>query len=261
MSTAALELPLTRRDVATRPSLWRLTAVELRKMVDTRAGFWVLLSILGVTVAALVTTLATVIFGSADDPTFKDMFVLAAVPSTLLLPIVGILLVSSEWTQRTTLITFTLVPRRARVLAAKAFAGIALAGVAVVIALGLGALTTAIAQPDADGSWSLSTVMFGQIALYVGVAMLMGIGLGVMLLSPALAIVVYFAVPIGLGAIAAIPWLDRIVPWADWLGSVSILTDKPLDATEWARAGTTLAVWLVIPLLVGLLRVTRTEVN
>jgi hypothetical protein len=73
MSTAALELPLTRRDVERRPSLWRLTAVELRKMVDTRAGFWVLLSILGVTVAALVTTLATVIFGSADDPTFKDM--------------------------------------------------------------------------------------------------------------------------------------------------------------------------------------------
>ena len=103
--------------------------------------------------------------------------------------------------QRTTLITFTLVPRRARVLAAKAFAGIALAGVAFVIAFGLGALGTAIAQPDADGSWSLSMAMLGQTGLYVGVAMLMGIGLGVMLLSPAAAIVLYFVAPIGLSAI------------------------------------------------------------
>ena len=63
-------------------------------MVDTRAGFWLLLTIFGLTVAALVTAYFT---GSAEDHTFKQMFVLAAFPSALLLPIVGILLVSSEW--------------------------------------------------------------------------------------------------------------------------------------------------------------------
>ncbi len=149
MSTAVLESPLSRRDVERRPSLWRLTAVELRKMVDTRAGFWLLLCILGVDRCGARRD-ASCAFGQADDPTFTNMFALAAAPSAILLPIVGILLVSSEWTQRTTLITFTLVPRRARVLEAKVFAGVALAGVALLIALGLGALGTAIAQPDAE---------------------------------------------------------------------------------------------------------------
>ena len=258
MSTAVLESPLSLQDVERRPGLVRLIAVELRKMVDTRAGFWVLLSIFGLTVAALITAYFA---GSTDDHTFKNMFVLAAVPSAMLLPIVGILLVSSEWTQRTTLITFTLVPRRARVLAAKALAGLVLAGVALVIALGLGALGTAIAQPGVDGTWSLSPEFLGQVALYVTASMLMGVGFGVMLLSSAPAIALYFIMPIGFSAIGAIPWFDGVVPWLDWWSSVSILADKPLDATEWARAGTTLAVWMVIPLLVGLWRVTRQEVS
>jgi ABC-2 type transport system permease protein len=258
MSTAVLESPLSRRDVESRPGFTRLVGVELRKMVDTRAGFWLLLSIFGLAVAAIITALFA---GSADDHTFKNMFVLAAVPIAMLLPVVGILLVSSEWTQRTTLITFTLVPLRERVLAAKAFAGVALAGAALVIALGLGALGTTIAQPEIDGTWALSPELFGQVALYATVSMLMGVGFGAMLLSSAPAIALYFIMPIGFSAIGAIPWFDGIVPWLDWWSSVSILADKPLDATEWARAGTTLAAWMVLPLVVGLWRVTRQEVS
>lgn len=258
MSTAVLTSPLARPDAAKRPGLGRLAAVELRKMVDTRAGFWMLLGILGLTVAALVTAFFA---GEADDHTFQNMFVLAAVPSALLLPVVGILLVSSEWTQRTTLNTFALVPVRWRVLAGKVFAGVALASAALVVSLGLGALGTAIAQPGVDGTWSLSPEMLGQVALYVTASMLMGIGFGVLLLSSAPAIVLYFIMPIALSAIGAIPWFDGVVPWVDWWNSVSVLADKPLDASEWAHAGTALAVWMVLPLLVGLWRVTRSEIT
>jgi ABC-2 type transport system permease protein len=258
MSTAVLETPLSRRDVERSPSLARLAAVELRKMVDTRAGFWVLLSILAVTVAALV---AAYFAGEGDDHTFKNMFVTAAVPSAILLPIIGILLVSSEWTQRTTLITFALVPRRERVLAAKLAAGVVVASVALVIALGLGALGTAIAQPDVNGAWSLSPEFLGQVALYTTASMLMGVGFGALLMSTAPAIVLYFVMPIGMSSIIALPWFDGIVPWLDWWSSVSILADQPLDATEWARAGTTLGAWMVLPLLVGLWRITRSEIS
>jgi ABC-2 type transport system permease protein len=256
MSTAVLESPLSAVD--RRPSLLRLAAVELRKMVDTRAGFWLLLSIFAVTVASLV---AAYFAGEGDDHTFKNMFITAAAPSAILLPIVGILLVSSEWTQRTTLITFALVPRRARVLAAKALAGVTLSGVALVIALALGALATLIAQPGVDGTWSLSAEMLGQVSLYVTASMLMGIGFGVMLLSSAPAIVLYLGMPIGFTAIGVIPYVDRVAPWLDWWSSVSILADQPLDATQWARAGTTMAAWVAAPLVVGLWRVTRGEVN
>ncbi len=90
--------------------------------------------------------------------------------------------------------------------------------------------------------------------------MLMGVGFGVALLSSPLAIVLYFAMPIGLSAIGAIPWFDGSCP--GWTGGARcrVLADHPLDSTEWARAGTALALWVVLPLLVGLWRVTRSEV-
>jgi ABC-2 type transport system permease protein len=258
MTTVTLESRPLRRNGEQPPSLPRLTAVELRKMVDTRAGSWLLVGILVLSIAALVTMYFA---GETQDHTFKNMFVAAALPSALLLPIVGILLVTSEWTQRTALITFALVPHRPRVLAAKGLAGVVLAGAAFAASLGLGAVGTAIAQPGIDGTWSLSVVLFGQVALYMAAAMLMGIGFGATLLTSAPAITLYFLMPIGMGAVGAIPWFDDIVPWLDWWNSVSILADKPLDAGEWARAGTSLAVWMVLPLLVGVRRVARGEVS
>jgi ABC-2 type transport system permease protein len=258
MSTAVLETHLSLRGFERRPSLLRLTSVELRKMVDTRAGFWLLLSIFGLTVAALVTAYFA---GSAEDHTFKAMFALAAFPSALLLPIVGVLLVSSEWAHRTTLITFTLVPRRARVLAAKVGAGGVMASIAFVIAAGLAALGAAIAQPDVADAWSMSPQALGQLTLYVIASMLMGVGFGAALLSSPVAIVLYFLMPMGAIAVSAIPWFEDIVPWLDWWSSVSILADKPLSSTEWAHAGTSLAAWVLLPLIVGLWRITRSELS
>ncbi|HEY7016855.1 MAG TPA: hypothetical protein VH297_00180 [Gaiellaceae bacterium] len=258
MSTVVLEAPGSRAVADRRPSLTRLTAVELRKMVDTRAGFWVLLGILLLTLAAIVITLFA---GKPGDHTFKSMFTLAAAPSALLLPIVGILLVSSEWTQRTTVITFTLVPRRERVLVAKAMAGVVMASVAFSISLGLGALGSLIASPEVAGAWSLSPSFALQVGLYLAAAMLMGVAFGMLLLSSAPAIVLYFVLPIGLSTIGAISWFKGFVPWVDWWSSVSILTDGPLSAGEWARAGTTLAAWIGLPLLAGFARVMRQEVS
>lgn len=257
MSTAAVDSSPTPRAEDRRPALARLAAVELRKMVDTRAGFWLLLGIFLLTTAALVTVLFA---GKAGDHTFESMFVLAAAPSATLMPLVGILLVSSEWTQRTTLTTFALVPRRGRVLAAKVVAGVALACAALVAAAVLGALGTAIAQPGVEGTWSLTPTFAGQVALYVAASMLMGVAFGALLLSSAPAIVLYLLMPIGFSAVGAVPWFRGSVPWVDWWSSVSILADKPLDRIEWARAGTTLAVWVVLPLLVGLWRILRSEV-
>jgi ABC-2 type transport system permease protein len=75
------------------------------------------------------------------------------------------------------------------------------------------------------------------------------------------AIVLYFVLPIGFSAIGAIAWFKGIVPRLDWWGSVWILAESPLDAAEWARAGTRVAVWIVLPLLAGVARVLRQEVS
>ena len=117
--------PVLRAHGVTRmnPSFPRLTGVELRKMVDTRAGFWLQLIVVVLTLAAVV---LVCIFAPTDELVFRDLFALAITPASVLLPIVGILLVSSEWSQRTALITFTLVPKRMRVMGAKVAAGLVL---------------------------------------------------------------------------------------------------------------------------------------
>jgi hypothetical protein len=42
---------------------------------------------------------------------------------------------------------------------------------------------------------------------------------------------------------------------------MSSMTDELLSATEWARVGATLAVWLLLPALIGLWRILRSEIS
>src|SRR4051794_12207545 len=140
------------------PTFGRLTLVELRKMVDTRAGFWLQLIVAGL---MLVAVTLFCLFGETQDLILRDMFALAVFPAGLLLPIVGILLVTSEWTQRTALITFTLVPRRMRLMAAKLAAGVVLGVIAVVVAL----VVAIVAILAVGGGWTMGAAVFAQIVL------------------------------------------------------------------------------------------------
>jgi ABC-2 type transport system permease protein len=240
-----------------RPGLPRLTAVELRKMVDTRAGFWLQLAVVALTVVA-VTVLCIV--GDAKDQTLRVVLSLAVQPAAILLPVVGILLVSSEWSQRTSLITFTLAPWRLRVLTAKLLAAVALSIVALVLALAVSAVGTAAAAPGVDHTWSLPIGLLGQDALYLASGVVMGVAFGAALLSPAPGIVLFFVLPISLSAIGSIHALEGTVRWLD-TESLGSLTDELYSGAQWARAGTTLALWVLVPLAIGAWRIARSEIS
>jgi len=118
MSATALTAPI-RMDttgIHARPGLARLTAVELRKMVDTRAGFWLQVATVALTVFVVI---VRSIVGEAADHAFASILFVAVKPAAVLLPVAGILLVTSEWSQRTGIITFALVPQRSRVLVSR----------------------------------------------------------------------------------------------------------------------------------------------
>src|SRR3712207_4923933 len=100
-----------------RVPLPRLVRVELRKSFDTRSGRWLLAS-LGL--AAVLTTGAIVAWAPAPEMTYSQFTLAIGVPMTIILPIIAVLSVTSEWSQRSGLATFTLVPHRARVVLAKA---------------------------------------------------------------------------------------------------------------------------------------------
>jgi ABC-2 type transport system permease protein len=241
-----------------RPGLARLTSVELRKMTDTRAGFWLLVATAGLSVAAVV---LLALAGETEDVTLRGMLGIAVAPVGVLIPVVGILLVSSEWSQRTSLLTFTLVPHRSRIVAAKLAAGVALSLVATQICVVVALVATAIVEPSVAHAWSLPPWMLGQTTIYVVTGMITGIGFGALLLSSAPAIVLYFALPLGWTALGSLAFLADAARWLDGARSLSPMTQELMSSTQWARAGTTLAVWMLLPLLVGLWRVTRGTVR
>ena len=240
------------------PSLRRLTLVEVRKMTDTRAGFWLLL------ITAALTLLSAVIAGLAladEDSNLLNFLAITVQPASILMPVVGILLVSSEWSQRTAMVTFLLVPQRSRVMAAKLLAGLTLAMAACVLCLITALLLTALAGSDGDATWSLSVGLIGQIAVSVAVPMLIGIAFGAVLLASAPAIVLYFVLPTVWAGLGAIPKLEGAARWLDTSVTMTPLIEETLSATEWARLATSLALWLFLPLAIGLWRVARSDVR
>jgi ABC-2 type transport system permease protein len=246
--------------VDTPASLSRLTAVELRKLVDTRAGFWLLVSI-GLVAAGVITL--DLIWEDRPTMTLGSLLADAVLAPALLLPVMGILLVTSEWSQRTNLVTFTLVPNRGHVAVAKVAAG-ALAGVgAVVVSLALAVVGTLVADWTGElGGWSLRWSYVGNATLILVLSVLMGIAFGMALLNSALAIVVYFVLPTVWSVLGAtIPNLHRVAEWLDTTVTMTALFAPDVPASAWARLAVSVAAWIGLPLVVGLIRVTRQEVS
>ncbi len=68
--------------VHARPSLGRLVAVELRKMIDTRAGFWLLAAVAAITVVAVA---VRAVVGDVGDHDFQSIMSIALQPAAALL--------------------------------------------------------------------------------------------------------------------------------------------------------------------------------
>jgi len=254
MSAAVLPAPASARGTHARPGLGRLTLVELRKMTDTRSGFWLLLTTAALTVAVVVIAGFTM---EEPDLALRNFVGIACVPVSLLGPVVGILLVTSEWSQRTSLITFTLVPHRSRVLAAKLLAGVALSVIAYQLCLATGLLATAVF----GGTWSLSAAVIFQNGLSVVLAVIAGVGFGAVLLASAPAIVLFFVLPTAWGAIGQIHALEGVAKWLDQSRTMADMGEHALSGTEWARVATSVALWVLVPVVVGFWRVKRNDVR
>src|SRR5690242_7615734 len=115
----------------------RLVQVELRKSYDTRAGFW-LLAVIGLIVLATEVIALAVTTVQNEAISFGDFIGAAAFMTSFLLPVLGIMLLTSEWSQRTAMVTFALEPHRPRVIAAKASVGVVLTMLTVVVSIAIG---------------------------------------------------------------------------------------------------------------------------
>ena len=267
-ATATLERPAHVARVARTHEpipMTRIVGVELSKMFNTRSGFWLMSSI---GIAALLATIATLVFAPNDELTQEAFSAAIGFPMAVILPMVAILAVTSEWTQRSGLTTFTLVPHRGRVISAKLLATLVIAVGSMALAFAVGAVGNIVGSAIAgvDTVWDLSVSDFVMIVLANALGMLAGFMLGIVIRNSPGAIVGYFLISFVLPGLFLVlsnaqAWFEDVWPWVDFNYAQGALFEGAPSAAEWAHLGVTGLFWLVIPLAIGVKLVLRSEVK
>ena len=234
----------------------RLVRVEWAKATDTRAARW-LLALVALSTAGMM--LAPILAPTRFDQTYTSYLEVASIAQVILLPVVGILMFTGEWSQRTVMTTFTQEPRRIRVLNAKLAASMMLGGASAVFG---GVVTAAgLGLAVASGRTLEGTLSIGDIAgylLYLLLNVLGGVAFGALVQSSAIAIAAYFALNpafalLGTASTLIADWIDTATTW-NWV-----------LANEWGghvpQISVSVLFWVVIPLAAGFVRTLRRDVG
>jgi hypothetical protein len=237
----------------------RLVRAELRKLTDTRATRLLLIAMAAATPVIIVVLLFV---ASPRDLNYTRFVDFTQTPQKFVLPALAILVVTSEWSQRTGLITFTLVPGRGRVLRAKAAAtlGLGLALIAVAFAVAaVGNLFSGLRH--GDGSWAFGAPGFGEMTLVQLLTLLEGLAFGMLLRVSAAAIAAYYVLPSVWSALFSTPGLKGIAPWFDLNQAQGPLYTHDITATGWLQLLVAASIWVFLPLAAGYLRALRGEIK
>jgi hypothetical protein len=265
-AVAAAQVRIPQATVAPIP-LTRITAVELRKMFDTRSGFWLIASI---AITSLLAAGGVILWALDGDLTYSTFATAIRFPVVIILPLIAILAVTSEWSQRTGLTTFTLVPHRSRIITAKAISSVGIAIAAMVLAFAVGALGNLLgaAIRGTALTWDVTVTQCMYYVLGMVLSLLIGFMLGVLFRASIGALVAYFVltflIPTVFGLLAnSQQWFHTLQPWVDIQFAQAGLFRfaHALSGQEWAHIAVTGVTWLLIPLLIGLRLVMRSEVK
>jgi ABC-2 type transport system permease protein len=241
-------------------SFGNVLAMEWIKLRSLRSTTWVL------AVGMLVTAALGVVAGFntrsvTSDPTSNVL--IGILLGQLVLGVLGVLCVTSEYSSGTIRVTLAAVPRRWPVLAAKACAFGALALVAGEVAVfaaflgGVAALRSSVPHPAlSDPSVFRAVALTG---VYLGLTALTGVGLGILIRHSAAAVAVLvgglFVLPLIVGA--ASHATGRFMP--ELIAGNSLAAVKPVAGfgwSPWLELGI-VALYPAILLTAGCLRFTR----
>lgn len=252
-----------------------LVRVELRKAYDTRSGFWLLAITAGLIVlASLITALVAGLNyrnpgpGNPPLPLHWETFAaVAGIITQLLIPVIGVLLVTSEWGQRTGMVTFALEPRRSSVVWAKMTVAVILTVATVVVAIVSGAVFNALYGAIAGHvDWSFDTHGFTAFLIVQLLTMLSCFSFAAIFLNGAAAIVftiaAHFVVPglIGVGE-NTMSWFNSFGPWIDFQSSLTKMYDWSYTGKDWGELITSGIIWFVAPMVIGLWRILHAELK
>jgi ABC-type transport system involved in multi-copper enzyme maturation permease subunit len=259
MSTALSSAPITLAERATvRPQrLSTVLIVELRKLVDTRSGK----AVLGLGVAIpLVALTWLLIKGTGGDVSWRYFSQFTPMLG-LVIPLIGLFAMTAEWTQRTALTTFTLSPRRGRVLAMKFVAALMLsmAVLAAVIGLTVGATALDGLITGQTPSYELLGADVRGLIIMTALQVTMAAGFGALAAQTAVAVGAFLVAPTLWTAIGPLVF-GANAEWVDVFSAYARLSsDAPL--TNLPQTLTAIAVWVVLPTTIGVVRSLRREVK
>jgi ABC-type transport system involved in multi-copper enzyme maturation permease subunit len=262
MTTITTELDISQ---TAQVPMSRLTKVELRKALDTRAGRWLTISIVGL---VLVVEVIYAFAAPDDQKDYGDFLQIAGGVLGYFLPIIIIMLVTSEASQRNGLVTFTLEPKRSRVVQAKFLAGVLLAGGVMVVAAVVAVIGTLLgAASGASPTWTVDgNLLFNGFVLGNVIGVFIGFAIAMLVMNTPGAIVGYFAysliLPIAVGILSALSGgFEKVAPWIEFNTAQTPLFSGDFTPTgeEWAQILVTGFLWLIVPLGLGIARLLRTE--
>ena len=234
-----------------------LVRAELRKTVDVRAARWLLFA------AALLAAGAEavpLVFPHNVTQDRASYFTWAALGLSRLLPLVLLMAMTAEWSQRTAMTTFTLEPRRGRVLAAKTAAGLVISVIAGLFAFAVA--TVAVVAASHAGRWwrtaGTGPSWPGSRCSSCSPARLAWRS-APPCTTPRRPSSAYFVLA-GLFSLLMIPALEKA---GDWINTGQ--TFGWMLAGDWsghaAQITVSAALWIALPLAVGTVRTVRREVR
>lgn len=208
------------------------------------------------------------LFAADGQLTYSTFTLAIGFPMAVILPMIAILSVTGEWSQRSGLTTFTLVPHRGRIVLAKSIVAVSVAVASMLVAFTIGAVGN-IAGSAIAGTrtvWDQGFVTLLDIVLANTLVLLVGFMLGVLIRHSAGAIVAYFVyaflLPTLTGLLAANQaWFRDLQPWVDPAVAQHALFHGSLTGEMWSQLGVTSVIWLVAPLTVGLWTLLRSEIK
>jgi ABC-type transport system involved in multi-copper enzyme maturation permease subunit len=219
-------------------------------------------------VAELIALIVGITHDDRTGITFGDFTAVAAFLTSVLLPVLAIMLVTTEWTQRSAMVTFSLESRRSRVILAKLAVGVILTFATIILATAVGAVANALLGVfNGPADWTYGWDGFFGFIINQNLAMLVGFALASLTLNTAAAIVLFFVYQFILPTLFAIgsqlwDWFSHVADWIDFGAAQQPLYElSDMSGTEWARLVVSGLIWLGIPFTLGLRRILRAEVK
>ena len=241
----------------------RVLNIETRKQLDTRAGRGIFIAFL--LMATVMIGLAIYAAYRAEEAIAFDMLINSTAGiASLLIPMISIMAVTSEWSQRTHLVTFTMEPNRFKVVFGKIVASLLLTVVSF-LALVMLSLTIAFIAGLFLEAGSILTIPWRTtlgMLLVLLLLTLFGSAFGVLFQNTPLAIVAYWALPTVFTLVASlVPAIAKATSWIDISMAQQPIFELEMTGTEAGQLATSFSIWILLPLVVGLARLMKKEIK